>query len=555
MAAHTGRDDGGREDAARLAANHPGTRRNGQIVVVARVAPRSLRESLRPGLLAGLASALALLAVLLPARLLLGVPHLAELASDWLTLVIPLGLFDAALGLLGRAARPLLFASALALLLLLGALPGLWQAQRGWRLRGGLGLGLLTWLVVGLVLLPVFQVGPFGQHLSVGAGRTALALALACLVQGLTLGLLTPLLTGPTVAPGGAIAPARPARRRFLVGSAAALLGLALAAWLGRRNRDTEAQDSLPRDENGVMLGAQRSPGTLAPLITPNTAFYVVSKNPLEDPDLPPEVWSLRVTGLVEHPLELSYPELLAMPWVEQDQTLECISNEVGGELISTARWRGVPVRDVLARAGAAGWAVKLEVICDDRYSTGLPWGIAQAPDTLLAYAMNGAPLPREHGGPVRLLVPGRYGMKSAKWVVGLQPTQDNYLGYWELRGWTDDATVKTMARIDTPAPGARVGPGPVRVAGIAYAGRRGIKLVECSADGGITWQPARLIEPALSPLTWVRWEAEFTPTSAARTVLQVRATDGQGIPQVTRSIPPLPYGAAGIHTVVVLNM
>src|SRR5581483_1234074 len=136
--------------------------------------------------------------------------------------------------------------------------------------------------------------------------------------------------------------------------------------------------------------------------------------------------------------------------------------------LISTARWKGVPLRDVLARAGAQLWAPKVAIISDDRYSSGIPLGVAQAPDTLLAYEMSGVPLPPEHGGPVRLLVPGRYGMKSVKWVVEVRPTQDNYLGYWELRGWTDTAIAKTMTRIDTPAHGARVGPGPLRVAGVA---------------------------------------------------------------------------------------
>jgi DMSO/TMAO reductase YedYZ molybdopterin-dependent catalytic subunit len=311
---------------------------------------------------------------------------------------------------------------------------------------------------------------------------------------------------------------------------------------------------ALPRDADGVLLGARRPPGTLAPFLTANADFYVVSKNPLEDPNLQPDTWSLRVGGLVDRPLELSYADLRALPAVEQLQTLECISNEVGGDLISTARWTGVPLRALLERAGAAAWSVKLLVQCDDRYESDLPFAVAQAPDTLVAYAMNGEPLPREHGGPVRLLVPGRYGMKSAKWVVALQPTLDNAFGFWELRGWTDTAVVKTMARIDSPAPGARVSPGPLRLAGVAYAGRRGIAAVEVSADGGRSWQPARLLDDAATPLTWRRWEAEVTLGSAARATLTVRAQDGEGYAQVAEPARPIPGGASGLHTIAVLT-
>jgi DMSO/TMAO reductase YedYZ molybdopterin-dependent catalytic subunit len=327
--------------------------------------------------------------------------------------------------------------------------------------------------------------------------------------------------------------------------------------WLSYRERQDAAQDGrvdLPRDRDGVMQAAKRVPGTLAPLITPNQDFYVVSKNALEDPDLPPEVWELKIDGLVDTPLSLTYQDLIAMPAVEQFQTLQCISNPVGGDLMSTARWKGVPLNLLLVKAGAQAWAPKILATSDDRYSTDIPYAVAMQPDTLLAYAMNGAPLPMEHGGPVRLLIPGRYGMKNAKWVTGISVVQGDDLGFWEVNGWSDSAIAKTTSRIDTPALGATVGPGPVWIAGVAYGGRRGISTVEFSADGGDTWQAARLVEQPPSPLTWVRWEGEFTPDGSARTALVCRAVDGEGGHQQAETTDILPYGAGGLHRIVVLN-
>ncbi|MBI3648378.1 MAG: molybdopterin-dependent oxidoreductase [Actinobacteria bacterium] len=253
----------------------------------------------------------------------------------------------------------------------------------------------------------------------------------------------------------------------------------------------------------------------LSPRITPLARHYVVNEE-IVDPDIDPDTWRLRITGLVDRPYELTYDELLALPAIEQFQTLECISNEVGGDLISTARWIG------------------------GGYSDSIPLEQAMLPTTLVAVGMDGHVLPREHGFPARLLVPGLYGMKQPKWLQEIEVVDSPYVGYWERRGWIKAAIVKTMSRIDG---GGDVG-GSFVIAGVAFAGERGIAKVEVSADGGRTWEEAEL-ETALSSFTWRRWRfpvADFR--SGAEYV--VRATDGRGGLQVSSVSPPHPSGATG---------
>jgi DMSO/TMAO reductase YedYZ molybdopterin-dependent catalytic subunit len=293
--------------------------------------------------------------------------------------------------------------------------------------------------------------------------------------------------------------------------------------------------------------------------VTPNAAFYVVSKNiadpmsdasVMTDPSVAGEDWRLEVGGLVERPLSLSYAELRALPAVEQHYTLCCISNVVGGQLIGNALWRGVPLRTVLDLAGAKPGARKVVFRAADDYSDSVPWDVASRASNLVAWEMNGETLPREHGFPARLLVPNRFGIKNLKWLTRIELVDHDYKGYWQQRFWSDDAVVRTMSRIDVPAKDVLLPAGSVVVGGIAFAGDRGIARVELSADDGVSWQPAAL-RPALSPYSWVLWTAAWRP-SAGRHTLRVRAIDGTGEIQTSAEAGPLPNGATGHHAVVV---
>lgn len=291
----------------------------------------------------------------------------------------------------------------------------------------------------------------------------------------------------------------------------------------------------------------------LSPEVTPNGKFYRISKN-LFDPVVNVSKWSLEVKGLLERPLRLTYDELKTLPAVQQYTTLECISNEVGGDLISNALWKGVRLKTLLERAGVKAKAKKVVFTCADGYSTGIPLEKALHPDTLLAYEMNDVPLPTDHGFPLRLINPGHYGMKNPKWITGIELVDHDFKGYWERRGWSDEAKVKTMSRIDVPLGSSTIKIGKQPIAGIAFAGDRGIQQVEVSTDDGRTWQKA-LVKKALSPYTWVLWAFGWEPKDPAmhgRFMIKVRATDGKGQVQTAEVAPPLPDGASGLHTIMV---
>lgn len=288
--------------------------------------------------------------------------------------------------------------------------------------------------------------------------------------------------------------------------------------------------------------------------VTSNKDFYVVSKNPPGfDPIVNVDRWSLEIAGLVSRPTKLTYNTLRALPSVQRYHTLECISNEVGGNLISNATWRGVPLRDMLARAGELSpKTVRIAFRCADGYTEAIPLADAINPDTLLVYEMNGERLPNSHGFPVRLLVPGLFGMKNPKWITKIEAVDHNFLGYWERSGWSDKAVVQTMSKFTTPRSGASVRVGDeVGMGGVAYAGDRGIRTVEFSADDGKTWQAADMKTP-LGKYTWVLWAAQWKPTSAGTHTLRVRATDGLGTRQTPAEAATLPDGATGHHRITI---
>ncbi len=282
----------------------------------------------------------------------------------------------------------------------------------------------------------------------------------------------------------------------------------------------------------------------LPPEITPNDEFYVVNED-LIQPDVDPTEWRLSVAGLVEHPLGLTYEDLKALPLVERYQTLECISNKVGGHYVSNAAWVGVPLGEILDRAGVRPGAVEVAFGSAGGYSDSMSVAKAMDRTTLIAFGMNGFVLPRAHGFPARVLGVGTYGMKNPKWLTNIEVVNKPYQGFWEQRGWSKPAVVKTMSRIDTPADGTTVHGAVVTIAGVAFAGDRGISRVEVSTDGRRTWDSA-LLKTALSPYTWRQWLYRWTPPETGQYRVFVRAIDGTGAVQTPTTAPPFPSGASG---------
>jgi len=298
-----------------------------------------------------------------------------------------------------------------------------------------------------------------------------------------------------------------------------------------------------------------RSPGDaafaqipgLTPEVTSIAAHYVVDEE-IIDPSIDATTWRLAVGGLVDHPLQLTYAQLKALPAVERHQTLECVSNKVAGHLISTAKWIGIPLPEILDRAGVESGAAEVVFEAAGGYSDSLSIDQAMDESTLIAIGMNDHVLPRSHGFPARLLSIGTYGMKNPKWLTGIRVVSRPYAGFWEQRGWSKPAVVRTSSRIDVPVDESQIGRSAT-IAGIAFAGDRGISKVEVSTDGGKSWAPVQL-ETALGPYTWRRWLYRWTPSARGRRELLVRATDGRGHLQSPQIADPFPSGSGGYDSV-----
>jgi DMSO/TMAO reductase YedYZ molybdopterin-dependent catalytic subunit len=307
-----------------------------------------------------------------------------------------------------------------------------------------------------------------------------------------------------------------------------------------------------PAPAAGDDPGAWGIPGLTAE-VTPNRRHYTVDES-IIDPNVDSRSWRLRVDGLVGRPVTLGYDELLAMPATEQYVTLQCISNLVGGDLVGTAKWTGVPLHRVLERAGGAGrGAVRVVFHAVGGYSDSLPLAKALEPTTVVAYGMNDRSLPRAHGFPARIIAPGIYGMKNVKWLERIEVVDYDYRGYWQRSdGWDNIAEIKTASRIDVPQELTSPEAAGV-VAGVAWAGDRGIRRVEVSLDGGTSWAPATL-RRQLARAAWRQWRLPLPAGVSGRRTIKVRATDGRGELQTPREAPPHPSGASGYHHVDVVS-
>ena len=285
-------------------------------------------------------------------------------------------------------------------------------------------------------------------------------------------------------------------------------------------------------------------------LITPNETFYRID-TALSIPRVDLDNWEVSFSGLVDSPFSLNYDELLALPMVERYITICCVSNEVGGGLIGNAKWLGVPLKDLVERAGVQPDGTQLIGRSVDRFTVGFPTSaVFDGREALLAVGMNGEPLPVKHGFPARLVVSGLYGYVSAtKWLSEVEFARwDDFDAYWIPRGWAKEAPIKTQSRIDTPRPGT-MDAGPTVIAGVAWAQTRGIAGVEVSVSDG-PWMEATLPEE-LSIDTWRQWHLEYDFAPGSYTIA-VRATDKTGTTQTSARVPPRPDGATGYHTIVV---
>ncbi|MGH2444427.1 MAG: molybdopterin-dependent oxidoreductase [Candidatus Limnocylindria bacterium] len=431
----------------------------------------------------------------------------------------------------------------------------------GVALAGAAGLGVLARTRPELARIGFAAAG----LLALGAGlRDPLADALPTLIVAAAAVLVAIWLLGWLMGWAAVAEPARAempdwGRRRF-IGSSVAVIGTAAVAGVfGRtllvRGREAStpqagaipaASDTVPPLPDGVGFGVDG----LSPIVTPNQDFYRIDTALLVPrPDL--DAWRLRVTGMVDRPLELTYDELVALDLHEQYVTIACVSNEVGGHLVGNALWKGVRLKELLDRAGVHPDATQIVGRSADNFTAGFPtvWALDDDREALVAVEMNGAPLPAEHGFPARLIVPGLYGYVSAtKWLTEIElTTLEGFDGYWIPLGWAKKAPVLTQSRIDVPRAGAGVQAGTVAVAGVAWAPDRGIAAVEVQVDES-GWQAAELTTP-ISDATWVqflyRWDA--TPGDHQ---LRVRATDGTGEVQTDRRTRPDPDGARGHHTI-----
>lgn len=494
---------------------------------------------------AGVATAegLAALTVLVPSPL--------DVLGQLVVRVLPGGAVTAAIGLFGAANRLVLTLASVLVALALGALVGR-LARRRWSLAVAAVTGIALATAIASLTRPeaAFPL----VLLTLAAATTVTAVLLARLLRHL--GVPSPRVTATVPTPTDPPVD----RRAFLRLGAGVSLGAVAVGGLARSSRGGGTGIPAVLDPPAPTAASSLSPVTAAqdlartvdgvsPVLTPLDRFFRID-TAVVLPRVDVTSWQLRVSGAVQRELEFSYDELLARDLVEMDATIACVSNEVGGSLIGTARWVGVPLIELLEEAGPTAAAQQVLGRSVDGFTAGFPLEVAlDGRQPLVAVGMNGEVLPQRHGFPARLVVPGLYGYVSAtKWLQAIELTPwEGVDGYWVPRGWSKEAPVKTSARIDVPSMDSQVAPGPVVAAGVAWAPTRGVDQVEVLVDG----TPAALatLSAPLAASTWVQWRAEVELAPGDHR-LTVRATDGTGALQPEGPASPAPDGAEGWHTI-----
>ena len=490
------------------------------------------RQAALRGMGWGVLAGVVLVTLMYLANLLLGLKPLPQLLNEPLLAVMPGFVFGFLIDTLQHAGKVVEEVGLIvAMVIGLGVLGAAWGwTSRIWHSQhSALAFAAVGWVVVVGILLPISGSGFLGLGDSI---TTPLIWAALFAIYGVVLEL-----GGDPAAPGAAT---DIGRRR--------LLGV-LPMTIGAVSLGVLAFRLLPGWYDAVFNAPGSGVAGISPEITPVDQFYVVSKN-FVDPSISADGWHLSVGGMVDKPFSLSLSDLRALPSATQYVTLECISNNVGGPQMSTGSFTGVSLRDLLAMASPQASGTWVAFKARDGYEESLLISLVEsAPEIFVAYELDGAPLPEAHGYPARMLIPGHYGMKGPKWLDSISVVNQESTGYWEQQGWDSNAAVKTTSRFDEPGEGDIVKLGPVLLAGVAFAGTRGISKVEYSTDAGRTWNEAPFKEP-LSPLTWVIWQVEWTPASEGAYELRVRATDKNGALQSSSTAASYPSGASGYHTV-----
>lgn len=509
---------------------------------------RSWIPAIGRGLLAGLVAGLLLTTVQAIARLWLGVSPPAELVGDRIAPLLTIdqffGLFGVfggynglkQAGILGGTSGQLVVGIVIAVAV---ALVIRRDARRGYRLLAI--LTTLLYLAAVAVLWPILSTNYAGFAPGPARIITLVAMGVGFALFGVAVAVALRVLGGvaATVAP---VEARGVGRRALLSGLGVGVVGVGLAATTGGLGTTLYNRSTFPYD--GLRLNG---PG-ITP-ITPNDAFYTVTKNVI-DPRVDASRWSFSVDGAVRMPNTYDFTALTRMPETVQETTLMCISNGVGDGLMSNAMWTGVPLADLINAAGPSDDAVEVLVTAVDGYTDTFPIEKALDGTTMLAYRMNGDELPQRHGFPVRLVVPGFYGEKNLKWITGVEVVTYDAKGFYETQGWGPDFVIPTRSRISEPTttdPVSRGGVVPLR--GTAFGGDRGVSRVEISTDDGRTWTDATITYPG-TRLSWVLWSHEWRPTVAGATAVIVRATDGTGAPQIAVDRPTVPTGATGLHRI-----
>ncbi len=463
----------------------------------------------------------------------------------------PGALVERAIERLGAADKPLLVGGILVLLALAFAWAGILAARRWWAaslVYGGLA-------AVGVAAIAIQEQPSMLSYLPIALGLATWLGVMSVLATRLRA------LDDPQPGFGQGPPPdpedAGAGRRGFLLGVGSVVLvsaGLGvLGRFWGRGRRNVEASRSLLRiprvTEPNVPERARIGLRGVSSWQTSEKDFYLIH-TAIALPTIEPAEWTLRIHGLVDRELTLSYQDLLDRKRTEAWITLNCVSNPVGGDLIGNAWWSGVRLSDLLEEAGVQPGADALLQTSDDGWTCGTPLAaVTDGRDAMLALAMNGRPLPVEHGFPVRTIVPGLYGFVSAtKWLVDIEVTKfSDFDAYWTTKGWAEQAPVRLASRIDVPRSGSGVEAGQVRVGGVAWQQQVGIAAVEVSVDGG-DWQQVEIASPPTDD-TWVQW-AGTVDLPPGDHVLRVRATGKDGEVQTGTERDVVPDGATGWHAV-----
>jgi DMSO/TMAO reductase YedYZ molybdopterin-dependent catalytic subunit len=509
----------------------------------------SKTKAMSAGLLAGFVAAVIMTtAMLLLATL--GVATPLFIIGDRLSVFIPPGPFLSLMGKVGgyNHLKQLGVGSTIAGQLLVGAIGGAIFALFVRRTPGLIAtiwtmliFVLLPIVVFAIALWPVLGTSYIGLPIQVARLVTLIGFALCVFLFKRTL--MTGLRFLTTKKIGKQDYEFTPAigRRAFVLGT----IGLAAAGGGAALARKLYGAATFSYD------GTQYK-GSIVQPITPNDLFYCVTKN-VVDPTVNVDLWHLEIGGLVQNPATWRLQDLVGFKPTTQETTLMCISNGLDAGLISNAVWKGLPLRDLLDQAGLLSGAARVRLHGVDNYTDTIPLEKAMDPTTLLAYEMNGAPLPDRHGYPLRVIVPGYFGEKNMKWLTRVEVTDANAKGFYEAQGWGPNFIVPTRSRIDMPDDWVFVSlsklTAPIEVKGIAFGGDRGISRVELSFDDGQTWSDAEIYYSG-GDLAWSLWKAQWTPAAVGDYALVVRATDGEGDVQEWEEERGPFSGVSGLHKI-----